>query len=174
MRTITINENGLTDDKIDIRNSKSRAILVDGDNILVANYNGVWLLPGGSIDKGETETQAILRELREETGVDYDPQGLRKMVKLDYYQPDYPTTDGSILNRLITTFYFVSQFHGTNVNGMQRTEKEKKYGFRLELVGLDELLKRLDDKSDNPRREFFNRELREVLNAYKQEKSNEQ
>lgn len=57
---------------------------------------------------------------------------------------------------------------------MQRTEKEKKYGFRLELVGLDELLKRLDDKSDNPRREFFNRELREVLNAYKQEKSNEQ
>lgn len=31
-----------------------------------------------------------------------------------------------------------------------------------------------DDKIDNPRREFFNRELREVLNAYKQEKSNEQ
>ena len=96
------------------------------------------------------------------------------MLKLDFYQPDYPTTDGNILNRLITTFYYVSQFHGTNVNGMQRTEKEKKNGFRLELVGVDELLKRLDDKGDDPRREFFDRELRVVLNAYKQEKLNEQ
>ena len=32
----------------------------------------------------------------------------------------------------------------------------------------DELYRRLDDASDNPRRQYFDREMREVLNAYKE------
>ncbi len=33
-------------------------------------YKGCWIVPGGGINKGETETEALKREIFEETGVD--------------------------------------------------------------------------------------------------------
>lgn len=173
MKTVVINENGLLDSQLDKKNSKSRAILVDGNKILIANYGGVILLPGGSIDKGETETQAIFRELQEETGMAYKTQELRKLIILKYYQPNYPTRDGESINRLITTYYYYGKFKGIDLSSIQRTEKEKKDSFSLELLEFDELHRRLDDASDNPRRQYFDREIKEVLNAYKEMLINE-
>ena len=173
MKTITINENGLLDNQIDKRNSKSRAILVDDNKILVANYGGIMLLPGGSIDKGESETQAILRELKEETGIIYEIQDLKKIMILKYYQPNYPTRDGENINRLITTYYYFGKFKGIDLTRIQRTEKEKKDDFNLELLEYDELYRRLDDASDNPRKQYFDREMRKVLSAYKEIITNE-
>ena len=168
MKTIVINENGLLDSQLDKKSSKSRAILVDGNKILIANYGGVILLPGGSMDKGETETQAVLRELQEETGMTYGIQDLRKIISLKYYQSNYPTRDGKTTNRLITTYYYLGKFKGIDLSNIQRTKKEKKDSFSLELLEFDELHRRLDDTSDNPRRQYFDREMREVLNAYKE------
>ena len=173
MRTVTINENNLLDNQIDKRNSKCRAILIDNDKVLVANYGGVILLPGGSIDKGETETQAILRELKEETGMTYEIQDLRKIMMLKYYQPNYPTRDGETINRLITTYYFSGKSKGIDLSSIQRTQKEKKDIFNLELLEYDELIKKLNDVSDNPRRKYFDREIREALGIYKEIMINE-
>jgi 8-oxo-dGTP pyrophosphatase MutT (NUDIX family) len=40
---------------------------------LVRADNGLWDLPGGAIDPGETPAQAIVREVREETGLIVEP-----------------------------------------------------------------------------------------------------
>ena len=45
---------------------KSRAIITDNvGKILLANYGGVYLFPGGSIDDGENHNYTIIRELIE-------------------------------------------------------------------------------------------------------------
>ena len=41
-----------------------------GKSIKGGVYQGVWLVPGGGIDKGETAEQAIVREVSEELGLD--------------------------------------------------------------------------------------------------------
>ncbi len=39
--------------------------------LIVQRYdNGVWVLPGGGIDTGETPEQAVVREMAEETGLE--------------------------------------------------------------------------------------------------------
>jgi 8-oxo-dGTP diphosphatase len=37
-------------------------------------YQGMWCLPGGHIQRGETMREAVIREVKEETGLDFDPR----------------------------------------------------------------------------------------------------
>ena len=54
------------------------AILTDGERILLIRRGhepeaGRWSLPGGRIEPGETDQQALVREVREETGLEVVP-----------------------------------------------------------------------------------------------------
>ena len=44
---------------------KSRAIINNSEGkILIANYGGVYLFPGGSIEERETPEKAVIREIK--------------------------------------------------------------------------------------------------------------
>ena len=52
------------------------AAIIDGDRVLAAQRSeppslaGLWEFPGGKVDAGETDEAALVRECREELGVD--------------------------------------------------------------------------------------------------------
>ena len=57
-------------------------------------FKGYWALPGGRVDPGETVEQTIVREVKEETGLDiavvskvgeYHEQGVQSGAEYDYY-----------------------------------------------------------------------------------------
>ena len=53
------------------------AVVFDGDRVLLVKrarepLKGQWSLPGGAVHVGETLTQAIAREVKEETGLDVE------------------------------------------------------------------------------------------------------
>jgi 8-oxo-dGTP diphosphatase len=53
-----------------IPNSVRAVIFIDDKVLLVKRRDiPVWEIPGGSIDKNETSDQAVLREIKEETGI---------------------------------------------------------------------------------------------------------
>jgi 8-oxo-dGTP diphosphatase len=58
----------------------SAAIFRDGKVLIVrrarAPAHGLYTLPGGGVELGETLEQAVIREIREETALDIEPVGL--------------------------------------------------------------------------------------------------
>ena len=169
MKVITKDIGESIQDIDDVR-IKSRAIFVNSkDEILVANYGGVYLLPGGSIDDGEDKYSAIVRELMEETGLEINKLDL--FLKLKYFQNGYPTRSGNVINRLVLTDYYVGYEKDAIKGNKKLTEKENKDSFELRyynILELEDILRK--NKSDNPRIEYFNEELMEVIDSYKKYK----
>jgi len=52
---------------------------------------GLWSLPGGRIEPGETDAEALVREMREETGLEVEPGPLLGAVRR-------PAGDGAVLD----------------------------------------------------------------------------
>lgn len=62
------------------------AIVMDKGRLLMVlrdrePLKGYWTLPGGRVELGESMREAIVREVREETGIDIDVDGLLGVVE---------------------------------------------------------------------------------------------
>ena len=55
--------------------------------------DGLWSLPSGSIDPDETPAQAVIREVREETGLIVEPTRVAAVLGGPAYKIHYPNTD---------------------------------------------------------------------------------
>lgn len=51
------------------RVSAKGVVLMGGKILLVRKINGMWDLPGGRLEAGEAPEEALVREVREETGI---------------------------------------------------------------------------------------------------------
>ena len=166
MEKIIINEDNLEEKQIDKTNVKVRALLVLKRQLLICNYGGVVMLPGGKPDNGETNIQGLIRELQEETGIIYNENELNELFLLEFFQHNYPTRENTVLNRLSKTYFYYGRFKGIDDDNKKMTEKERKDAFSLELIDIDDINSHLCDKS-NPRSEFFDREITEAVKVYK-------
>ena len=71
-----------------IKDDQGRLLLIKRGH---APGAGLWSLPGGRIEPGETDAEALVREMREETGLVIDPGQLIGTVRR-------PARDGAIFD----------------------------------------------------------------------------
>ncbi len=168
---IILNKDDLKESELKEQTSKVRAVLLDeNENILVANYGGVLLLPGGSIDENETEEEALKRELKEELGIEYQKEELDFLATINHYQKNYPKRDNTYTNRLVITHYYIGNYKPINQENRQLTEKEQKGNFKLFLMSIKELINIIENnQTANPRNQYFNNELLEILKFLKKQ-----
>jgi len=62
-------------------------VVLDGDRLLLVNTRstGKWSFPGGRCEAGETDAEAAIREIREETGIDVVVGEVLVEIENDWY-----------------------------------------------------------------------------------------
>ena len=137
-------------------------MIYDGDKVLVQekiddDYSGI-TFPGGHVEKGESFTDAVIREILEETGLKiFSPQlcGIK----------DWPNDDGS---RYMVLFYKTDKFEGE----LSSSEEGAVYWVDFEELkylrlaeGMDKMLEVF--LNDNISEYFFYKENGEWMEALK-------
>lgn len=109
----------------------SRAVLFDNDNLVpllfVANEH-YHKIPGGGIDDGEDQKQALIREVLEETGSAIEITG--EVGKIVEFRSGF--------NLLQTSYCYLGKV--TSKGQLEFTEDEVSHGFQLVWLPLDEAI----------------------------------
>jgi len=124
------------------------ALVVDQDKILVVKRDnepskGLWSVPGGVLELGETTLEGAKREIREETGVEAEFDRLLDVV-------DNITRDEK---GVICYHYVLIEFLGHPVGGRLVAASDVREALWVDLENLDNLkttrtLRRLVDKAE--------------------------
>lgn len=168
---IDYNPNNLEEKDVEEYVEKVRLLIKnDKDEILVANYGGAYLLPGGKVDDNEFVMEALKREINEEVGLNIDESLISLVTTFNYYQKDYPKRNGKVLNRKVTTHYYKTNMN-IDLSKYERklTQKEVKGNFKLEWIkeeNLKDVIKNNPNIKDNSRVSYMNDELLKVLDVY--------
>lgn len=90
-------------------------VIFDGETVLLARRNqdpgkGVWTLPGGAVELGETLEEALRREMLEETSITIGIGGLAKLLDRIVYDEE----------KAVRYHYVIADYWGWKVSGTLR------------------------------------------------------
>jgi len=169
MKEIILNKARLKDDELTDVIEKARIVLRnDNDEIVFARFGRVYMLPGGKIELGETPVDTVKRELMEETTINILLDDTEPFAVVYNYLRDYELEDGTLVNRLVKTYYFTGFTSDDTIEYFNLTQNEKEDNLRGFFIELEDGIELLQDyNKENPKATYLALETLKVLEEYK-------
>ena len=165
MKEIIYNESNLKDDNIDEWIKRAKVIVVNSkDEILIAHTDGGYYFLGGHVDDGESDLECLIREIREEAGIDYEPNINTPLVSIKYLCKDYP--NNGINRGYISNYYVIYDDMKFNSDTVDLTEGEKAGNFRLVYIHRDNVIDEVKSYLDKCKRKNVLRDTIDVLEEF--------
>lgn len=166
MRTVVINDDYLGDSDVDFSVTRAKGIIINNDNkVILAHNNGTFQFPGGHVEEGEDEKECLIREVREEVGIENfnveDP-----FLKIVTYDSHYFNTGSIVLNTIY--YYRVTTNEQPDEEKTNYDLVEASTPFKLFYVDLDKLDDFLDSEINNFDKPIY-REMKIASKIYNEE-----
>lgn len=134
-------------------------IFIDGNLLLIQNSFDELKLPGGGIEAGEDDIQALIREVKEETGYDVIPETIRPFGEIE--EKRLSVHEPKIWHQM-SRLYFCEVYSEQGI--CEYTENEKKYGFHQVCYSLEDAIRKNEEMLGREGRQAWNqREYKTLL-----------
>ena len=118
--------------------TNARAIIFRGGKIALLNHKkgNMYLFPGGAVEGSETLIDALIREVKEETGLIVKHESINEFGIVTLIQKDIEKAD-SVFE--ICDYYYTCDVEDFAVEP-SLTDGEKEKGYALEFIDIDEAI----------------------------------
>ena len=121
------------------------------------------------------DKDTVKRELMEETTINILLDDIEPFAVVYNYLRDYEIEDGSLVNRLVKTYYFSGYTTDDTIEYFNLTKNEKEDNLRGFFIDMEEGIELLQDyNKENPRAVYLALETLKVLEEYKDLKNEEE
>lgn len=159
-----INPSGLMLTDIDKRVLRIKLLILNEENeILLCNVLGKYSFVGGHVDNNETIEIALVRELKEETGIELTDQKFKPFFKIERWNENHFNTGIKCLSDIY--YYLIYTNKQIDIEKMDLTNDEKEKNFFLEYMNIDEFYNYLQIENKCFSNELYS-EMFYVLNYY--------
>lgn len=144
MKEIIYNYDNITTDDITKIVKRSKIILENNDgNILLVKEFDAYQLPGGHVEEGESYIDALIREVKEEVGVDIPLKERHPILIIRYLKKNFPTKNEN--TEYIGYYYFEKTNIIPDISKLHLTYYEQSSNYKLEYIHKSNILKVLED-----------------------------
>jgi 8-oxo-dGTP diphosphatase len=167
MKTFTYNKYNLKDSEIDRVVVRIKVILEnDSKEILLGYCDNKYQFPGGHIECNETFNDCLLREVKEETGIELESKEYSAFFSIKHYNKDYPKKN---FNTLSEIYYFkINTNQRPNLKKVNYTNNEKSGLFELKYININDIKKVLkDNEIIYPKNRIMVKEMLSAIKEYK-------
>lgn len=165
MKEIIYNDNNIKDEDIHEWVKRAKVLVVNSKNeILIAHTDDSYYFLGGHVDGDESDYECLVREIKEEAGIDYKPVIDKPFVSIKYLFKDYPqagTNRGYIAN-----YYVIYDDLVPNPNNVNLTDGESAGHLRLVYIHKDKILNEVRPYLNICKKTGVVRDTLEVLEEY--------
>ena len=164
MKEIIHNDDNLLESEVTELVIRTKALVLNNDNLLLANENDVLQFPGGHLENGESLNDCLKREIKEETGIEIEDNEIGEcFLKVIWLNRDWPS-EGK--NRKCEIYYYVVNTNKIpNFENINLTDSEEQ-NFKVDFVSLRESIKYIEDNM--PKNEKNNVISPDMINAIKE------
>lgn len=157
--------------------NKVRAVVINKQGrCLITKYAGLYMLPGGKIDEGETELEALKREVEEESGIIINTSEAQPYLEIETYDKNYyDRKEKRDINRITNTkFYIAYTDQEINHDNKKLTESEIEQKQTIQFENLSRIAYMVEtNQTDNKKRTNFDREILIALKEFQIFKQNQ-
>lgn len=165
MKEIIINDYNLSDDDMEDTVIRVKGLIINSKGkILLAHNNNTYQFPGGHLEDGEEMDECILREVKEETGIDVKiEEGPFLCIKT--YDNNYFGTGKKVLNSIYYYRFLTDDMPNFEETHYDELELATDFNlFYVVFVDLKNFLKKsIDDGTIDPN---IGREMIHVVQIY--------
>ena len=136
MIEILKNKDNINDYEITETVVRVKALIINSNNnILLGRSHCEYQFPGGHVLGNESLITALERELKEETGLDYNVLELEPFVHLTAYYKDYPKVGEN--TKHVIYYYIIYDDRIPNLKETNYTDEERDGNYVLRYIPLD-------------------------------------